>query len=196
MSATDGERFQDCTQCYLCDKPFASFNSKERDHCHLSGRFRRAAHSECNKQAKIPKHLVICFHNLTGYDGKILMKTIEKLQNLNGPYHQLPASEYMKQKTSLHNKGLVRWMKEHTEEWADEGKHEATWLRAIREIRKAAKLHSVNDFETTWSHEGVQVHGVGPVVRTCLARAPAEVWDAPSNQREEKQARVQAAGMI
>ena len=27
---------------------------------------------------------------------------------------------------------------------------------------------------------------MGPVVRTFLARAPAEVWDAPSNQREEK----------
>ena len=79
-----------------------------KDHCHLSGCFRGAAHDSCNKTANIPKHLVVRFHNLTGYDGKVIMKTIEKLQNPNGPYHKLPCIELEKPMKESNNEALTK----------------------------------------------------------------------------------------
>ena len=42
---------------------------KVRDHCHVTGKFRGAAHDNCNKKLRIPRKLPIIFHNLQGYDG-------------------------------------------------------------------------------------------------------------------------------
>jgi hypothetical protein len=39
-----------------------------RDHCHLSGKYRGAAHNKCNIDYKIPKFIPVVFHNLSGYD--------------------------------------------------------------------------------------------------------------------------------
>ena len=182
MSVEDEERFQDADCCHLCDRIFADGVEKVRDHCHLSGRFRGAAHDACNKQAKTPKHLVVWFHNLTGYDGKVLMKTIQKLQNPCGPYHSLPAFEYETPANERHNEELAKWMKEQTNEWCHFGRHAETWHRAIREIRKAPKLTSVSDLKvrSTASGAGVHIKGVGAVVCEFLARAPPGIWTAES----------------
>ena len=34
-----------------------------RDHCHLSGKFRGAAHEACNLKYKVPKFFTVVFHN-------------------------------------------------------------------------------------------------------------------------------------
>ena len=47
---------------------------KVRDHCHVTGKFRGAAHNKCNLKLRIPKKLPIIFHNLQGYDGHIILK--------------------------------------------------------------------------------------------------------------------------
>ena len=46
---------------------------KVRDHCHVTGKFRGAAHNKCNSKLRIPKKLPIIFHNLQGYDGHIIL---------------------------------------------------------------------------------------------------------------------------
>ena len=54
---------------------------KVRDHDHLTGRFRGAAHNHCNwqyrKQLKIP----VFFHNLKNYDGHLIIRAMEKVRN-------------------------------------------------------------------------------------------------------------------
>ena len=40
-----------------------SFAMIKRDHCHYTGKFRGAAHSECNLRYKVPKEIPIVFHN-------------------------------------------------------------------------------------------------------------------------------------
>ena len=49
---------------------------KVRDHCHVTGKFRGAAHNKCNLKLRIPKKLPIIFHNLQGYDGHIIFKEL------------------------------------------------------------------------------------------------------------------------
>ena len=48
---------------------------KVRDHCHVTGKFRGAAHNKCNLKL-IPRKLPIIFHNLQGYDGHIIFKEL------------------------------------------------------------------------------------------------------------------------
>ena len=47
-----------------------------RDHCHLSGKFRGAAHEVCHRQYKPPTFFPVVFHNLCGYDNHLLFKTL------------------------------------------------------------------------------------------------------------------------
>ena len=53
---------------------------KVRDHCHVTGKFRGAAHNKCNINLRLPRKLPIIFHNLQGYDGHIIFK---ELNNFN-----------------------------------------------------------------------------------------------------------------
>jgi len=50
--------------------------SKVRDHCHLSGKFRGAAHNKCNLNYKLPKFYPVVFHNLSGYDSHLFIKKL------------------------------------------------------------------------------------------------------------------------
>jgi hypothetical protein len=58
--------------CYLCSGLFSpdsdNIYQKVRDHCHFTGKYRGAAHSICNLQAKKPDFIPALFHNLEGYD--------------------------------------------------------------------------------------------------------------------------------
>lgn len=67
--------FQKSTICHICDKTFVCADEKVRDHCHLNGSFRGAAHSKCNLLYQTSKVLPVVFHNLD-YDSHFL---IEKL---------------------------------------------------------------------------------------------------------------------
>ena len=46
-----------------------------RDHCHLSGKFRGAAHEVCNLKYKVPTFFPVVFQNLSGYDSHLFIKT-------------------------------------------------------------------------------------------------------------------------
>ena len=44
MSAEDEDRFQLSNSCRICDKLFDTADDKVRDHCHITGKYRGAAH--------------------------------------------------------------------------------------------------------------------------------------------------------
>ena len=50
--------------------------TKNRDHCHLTGVFRRAAHPECNLQRKLPERIPVFFHNLKNYVSHIIIENM------------------------------------------------------------------------------------------------------------------------
>ena len=78
MSAEEEERFQLTISCWIGDKLFDLGDDKIRDHCHITGKYRDAAHWSCNINLKLTKKIPIIFHNLKGYVSRLIMKEISK----------------------------------------------------------------------------------------------------------------------
>ena len=66
MSIEEEEQFEKTNICWICNK-LSDNDNKVRDHCHITGKYRGAAHWNCNINMKISKKLPIIFHNLRGY---------------------------------------------------------------------------------------------------------------------------------
>lgn len=62
--------------CHICKKKL--FLDKVRDHCHLTGQYRGAAHQYCNLRFSTPKLIPVFFHNLSGYDCHLFIKELGK----------------------------------------------------------------------------------------------------------------------
>ena len=92
LSAEEEVEFQSSTVCHLCDNkqgPLQSGALKVRDHCHLTGRFRGAAHSQCNLKEgeKNTKHysIPVIAHNSRGYDSHFVLREVGKtVENIKG----------------------------------------------------------------------------------------------------------------
>ncbi|XP_070529802.1 uncharacterized protein [Cardiocondyla obscurior] len=70
------ENFNKATHCHICEKPFVLDDIRVRDHCHLTGRYRGPAHSNCNINYMNSNCIPIVFHNLSGYDAHFIIKEI------------------------------------------------------------------------------------------------------------------------
>jgi len=71
--------------CLFCAEPLLQKNYRDavKDHCHITGRYRGAAYSECNKKLRINHktgQIPVVFHNLRGYDAHHLMQAMWQLQ--------------------------------------------------------------------------------------------------------------------
>ena len=75
----DKKNFKAATVCHICKKDLAT--DKVRDHCHITGKFRGAAHTKCNLNYRVPNFIPVLFHNLSGYDSHLFIK---KLNTNNG----------------------------------------------------------------------------------------------------------------
>ena len=64
--------------CYICKKEFDKKNFKVRDHCHYTGKYREAAHNIYNLRSKIPKEILIVFHNGSTYDYHFIITELVK----------------------------------------------------------------------------------------------------------------------
>ena len=69
--------------CFICKKGFSTNNDnkkyhKVRDHCHYTGKCRRAAHSICNLRYKTPKEIPVVFYNGCTYDYHFIIKKLAK----------------------------------------------------------------------------------------------------------------------
>jgi len=52
--------------------------TRVRDHCHLKGRYRDSAYSNCNLNYKDSHCIPIDFHNLSGYNAHFIIKEAMK----------------------------------------------------------------------------------------------------------------------
>ena len=53
------------------------------DHCYYTGKYRSAAHNICNLRYKVPKEILIVFHNGSTYDYHFIIKELVKEFNGN-----------------------------------------------------------------------------------------------------------------
>ena len=74
MTMHDKLVYDNSTLCHICNEELG--RDKVSDHCHLSGKFRGAAHEVCNLKYKAPKFFPVVFHNLFGYDSHLFIKTL------------------------------------------------------------------------------------------------------------------------
>ena len=79
MTEEEKNLFQKSYNCWICKK-FANNNNEEkvRDHCHVTGKSRGAAHQKCNANLKLTKKVPVIFHNLRGYDSHLIFNELDK----------------------------------------------------------------------------------------------------------------------
>ena len=83
MTPEDKINYKKATICHICERGISKEGDdprfkKVRDHCHLTGKFRGAAHSMCNLKYRLPKFFPVIFHNLSGYDSHLFIKNLGK----------------------------------------------------------------------------------------------------------------------
>lgn len=80
--------FDIANKCHICGVYYNENDVPVRDHCHLSGRYRDSAHSNCNLNYKESRSIPVIFHNLSHYDSHFLM--IELASSFTGNISIIP----------------------------------------------------------------------------------------------------------
>ncbi len=71
--------FNNSNKCHFCNKVFTETDIKVRDHCHITGKLRGAAHQLCNLKVRTSLKIPIFFHNGSGYDFKHFIRKLHKI---------------------------------------------------------------------------------------------------------------------
>ena len=53
MAKEYNEDIKNSTKCFICDNNYISNDVEERDHCHITGKYRGSAHKDCNINLKL-----------------------------------------------------------------------------------------------------------------------------------------------
>ena len=72
------QMFQNAINCHICG--FELGADRVRDHCHLTGKYRGAAHNECNLNYCFTGRIPVILHNLRGHDSHLIMQGLGKLK--------------------------------------------------------------------------------------------------------------------
>ncbi|MCG8431126.1 MAG: hypothetical protein MJA29_08125, partial [Candidatus Omnitrophica bacterium] len=99
MTEDDEINFQNSENCYYCGDELnevgasgAVKNDRVRDHNHFSGKYRGAAHNQCNLNARKVNFVPVFFHNLSHYDAHLFIKQLlTKLTSKQKEYFKLLA---------------------------------------------------------------------------------------------------------
>ena len=78
MLPEDEYNFANSDKCWFCELPFIDNEQKVRDPCHLTGKYRGAAHESCNINVKKQQSnfIQVMFHNFSKYDYHLFFKTL------------------------------------------------------------------------------------------------------------------------
>ena len=88
LTSEEEMMFQSSEKCHICESVLGT--DRVRDHDHLTGRYRGAAHNACNLNYKFPKennknpwsfYIPVILHNLRGYDSHLIMESLGKQTN-------------------------------------------------------------------------------------------------------------------
>ena len=90
MTQEDWDRHRAADLCWVCDGPFRPYKDgdthglwKVKDHCHITGEYRGAAHSKCNLLLRIEPYyspVPVFLHNIKNYDAHHLVSAIGRTE--------------------------------------------------------------------------------------------------------------------
>ncbi|GJQ82404.1 hypothetical protein Trydic_g11820 [Trypoxylus dichotomus] len=83
--------FRSVPRCHICEQPFSVGECRVRDHCHITGKYRGAAHKKCNINYTDSRTVPVVFHNRSGYDLHIIIKNLAN--DFEGRVDLLPANK-------------------------------------------------------------------------------------------------------
>ena len=66
LTEEDAVNFNNASSCYVCNSQFECQKDKAKDHDHINGKYRGAAHRNCNLQMQQEKKIIIFMHNAKG----------------------------------------------------------------------------------------------------------------------------------
>ena len=87
LTNEENESYENQQIYHICEREFCTNKDnkeefkkmqKVRDHCHYTGKYRRAAHSICNLRYKIKKEIPVLFHNGSTYDYHFIIKYLAR----------------------------------------------------------------------------------------------------------------------
>ena len=104
ISAEENGLFELTNICWIYDKLIDVSDDKVRDHCHITGKYRGAAHYSCNINLEVTKKVPVIFHNLKGYDSHLIFKELSK-------FNVLKTSKFNGLKISVIPNGLEKYMR-------------------------------------------------------------------------------------
>ena len=78
MSEEEGHLFQESNSFWIYSKFLDHDDEKVREHCHVTGKFRGAAHQSCNINFQLTKKVPVIFHNLRGYNSHLIFFELNK----------------------------------------------------------------------------------------------------------------------
>ena len=64
MPVEDERSFKSSNKCWICNKWFAEGDNKVRDHDHVTAKYRRSAHWNCNINIKSTKKVPVTFNKV------------------------------------------------------------------------------------------------------------------------------------
>jgi hypothetical protein len=79
LSLKEEKEFQNANDCHICKKEFIKCDVKVRDHCHVIGKLRGAAHQTCNLRIRTSLKIRVFFHNGSGNDFKHFIRKLYKI---------------------------------------------------------------------------------------------------------------------
>ena len=89
FTENDSLKYESTKNCHICNK-YIPDEKKVRDHCHLTGKFRGAAHDACNLNFKYRNFIPVFFHNLSGYDSHLFIK---EFGDIEGNFDCIPNTD-------------------------------------------------------------------------------------------------------
>ena len=89
MTKEDNEDFENSAKCVICDNDYIDTDIKVRYHCHVTGKYRRSVHTDCNVNVKLYHKIPVEFHNLKKYDSHLTMQELGKINPKISFFYQM-----------------------------------------------------------------------------------------------------------
>ena len=72
------KEFEEARICHICSEALLKTDKRVRDHCHITGKYRGAAHNNCNLNYRIPTFIPVFLHSNCHYDTHLFIKEQSK----------------------------------------------------------------------------------------------------------------------